>query len=115
MQSSKLNAPWLFFSIITKKRSIDLYLEEHQLLNWFYGIKKYLIDNEKPYKTISVHNFILTKTKLRLLQKLKEEYADKQSDQYKDLIDSILGEKGVQNFTFAKILLLYVKIKKPSI
>jgi predicted secreted protein len=118
MQSTSLNSPWLFFSIITEQRSVDLYMEETKLINWFYGIKKYLMENSMNYKIISVNNFILTRMKLRLINKLREL---KDVKQYKDIINNILQgmisyiiqiDKTVQSFSFVKILLLYLKIKK---
>ncbi len=39
-----------FIFIISKKRSVDLYLEDSQLINWFYGIKKHLKETDKKYK-----------------------------------------------------------------
>jgi hypothetical protein len=97
MQSSQLNAPWLFFSIMTKKRSIDLYLEDGQLINWFYGVKKHLKETDSKYKLISVNNFLLTKLKLRIIQKLKDDFTgpnkDKIDEKYKEIIAGILQGK----------------------
>jgi hypothetical protein len=97
MQSTQLNSPWLFFSIITPGRSVDLYMEEPQLISWFYGIKKYLKEKDMSHKAISVNNFILTKMKLKLINKLKEE---KDNKQYKELVSSILQ---------GKIILIFLK------
>jgi hypothetical protein len=91
MKSSNLNAPWLFFSIILKDKSLDFYLEENQLINWFYGIKKILQDNNSEYKLISVNNFLLTRMKFRLLQRLKEENSNNIEDKYKHLVSEILS------------------------
>ncbi len=88
MQSSQLNSPWLFLSIITRERSLDLYIEEPQLIKWFYGLKKHLRDMSHSYKLISVSKFVLTKTKLKLIHQLQEDNK-KSENKYKNLINSI--------------------------
>ena len=49
-----INSPWKFISIIIKERTIDLYCEDNQINNWFYGLKNYFNNNNMPYKIISV-------------------------------------------------------------
>jgi hypothetical protein len=106
--------------MIFKKRSVDLYLEDSQLINWFYGIKKHLKETDKKYKIISVNNFVLTKLKLRIMQKLKEDFSSsnkhKIDEKYKELVSGILNgkeiyflyflDKGIQSFSFVKILIM---------
>ena len=53
MKNSSLRCPHLFFSILTKKRSIDLYMDETALVKWFFGISQYLKENDQSYKLIS--------------------------------------------------------------
>ena len=72
MKSQQLKDPWLFFSFIMSDRSVDLYLEESKLCQWFYGLTYYLKKNKQKFKIISVNNFILTKMKLKLLHERKK-------------------------------------------
>jgi hypothetical protein len=99
LSSNELKSPWLFFSIVTKERSHDLYLDESKLNTWFYGFKYYLRKIEMPYKMISVHNFVFTRVKLKLMYLMKEHYAEKKTeDAYKSLIKNL--SKGKDLITF---------------
>lgn len=71
--NNKLIYPWLFFSIITHKRSIDLYMEEKDLVTWFYGIRKFLEFNNEIKKIISVGGFVISKLKMKMIYQLNEE------------------------------------------
>jgi hypothetical protein len=95
LKNSQLKSPWLFLSIITKKRSVDLYLEPGKLEEWFYGIKIFLNQINQSHKIISVYNFRLTKLKLNLINNLKEYYESKKitNDKYKEIINSIINGK----------------------
>lgn len=127
MKYTSLKNPWQFFSIITIDRSVDLYLEETKLNQWFYGIYYHLKKNESTRKIISVNNFLITKLKLKLMNNLKEHYElnrkIENNNPYKELINNLLQgkyifyfiaylDKGIQNFSFAKIFLLYLKAMK---
>ena len=71
-KNQKLNQPWLFFSFLINKKTVDFYLEEKNLNLWFYGIKIFLDMNEVSYKLISVNGFVLQKLKMKLIYELKE-------------------------------------------
>ena len=108
------NSPWKFFSIITKERSIDLFCEDNQINNWFYGFKYYLNNNNMSYKIISVNNFVLTKMKFKIVEKMRKNYQNdklKKSDNtIQQIVKDLCREKGIQNISFCKIMLLYHKI-----
>ena len=69
MKNSNLKYPHLFFSVLTKKRSIDLYMDENSLIKWFFGISHYLKEKKQSYKLISTSKFLITRLKLRMLLK----------------------------------------------
>jgi hypothetical protein len=99
LSANELKSPWLFFSIVTKERSHDLYLDEGKLNTWFYGIKCYLRRIDMPFKMISVHNFVFTRTKLKLMFLMKEHYGDKKAEKmntdnsYKGLVKCLAKGK----------------------
>jgi hypothetical protein len=96
LMSNELKSPWLFFSIVTKNRSHDLYLDEPKLNTWFYGIKYYLRKIDTPYKIISTYNFVFTRLKLKLMYMMKEHYNDKKADSaYKNLVSNLSKGKVV--------------------
>jgi hypothetical protein len=96
LSSNELKSPWLFFSIVTKERSHDLYLDESKLSTWFYGFKYYLRKIDSPYKIISTHNFVFTRLKLKLMYLMKEHYTDKKADAaYKNLVNNLSKGKCV--------------------
>lgn len=74
MKNSNLKYPHLFFSILTKKRSFDLYMDEDSLVKWFFGISHYLKEKKQSYKLISTSKFLITRLKLRMLLNLKDYY-----------------------------------------
>lgn len=74
MKNSSLKYPYLFFSFITKKRSLDLYMDEVSLTKWFYGISHWLKINNQKNKIMSTSKFLLTKIKLKMLYNLKDYY-----------------------------------------
>ena len=117
MKNSKLRSPWLFFSILTKKRSIDLYMDDVSLNKWFYGISHYLKENNSKYKIISVSKFLLTRLKLKMLYTLKEYYEkntqDLKNHKYgKILYDIIHGKfKKIFLLNFIQNLYLFFLIK----
>jgi len=94
MKNSNLRCPHLFFSVLTKKRSIDLYMDEDSLVKWFFGISHYLKENKQSYKIISTSKFLITKLKLRMLLNLKEYYQENitelKGNKYGKLINDIL-------------------------
>ena len=109
-----INSPWKFISIIIKERTIDLYCEDNQINNWFYGLKNYFNNNNMPYKIISVNQFVLTKMKFKIVNKLRTSFQNdklKENDnESKQIIKELGKEKGIQNISFCKILLLYNKL-----
>ena len=71
--STALQEPWLFLSLELPKRTIDFYMESEKILKkWFYGLKYLIENNNLNIKTMSVHSFIFTKLKLRLITELKD-------------------------------------------
>lgn len=64
---------------------------------------------DNKYKLISVNNFVLTKLKLRIIQKLKDDFngqnKDKIDEKYKELIAGIL--QGNKKISFTKIFKLF--------
>ena len=66
-----LNNKYLFFSIITKDRSIDLIFDNIEIeKKWFFGFQKYLINKNLIWKIPSTTNFILNKLKINILKTL---------------------------------------------
>ena len=66
-----LNNKYLFFSIITKERSLDLIFDNSEIeKKWFYGFKKYLKNKNYNWKISSTTNFILNKLKINILKTL---------------------------------------------
>ena len=116
MKNSSLRCPHLFLSILTKKRSIDLYMDELSLTKWFYGLSHFLKENKQKYKIMSTSKFLLTKLKLRMLMNLKEHY-EKNSMKMKNnkygkiLNDIVNGKKIFKNllFNFFINLILFFK------
>jgi hypothetical protein len=87
--------------IISKEKSVDLYLEEDKLSKWFYGIKYYLKLMNMKHKIISTSNFLLTKLKLKLIFRLKEDYDKNKitSVDYKNLVRSLIeGNVNIYNY-----------------
>ncbi len=113
--STNLKNPWLFLSIVTPARSTDLYMEENTLNTWFYGLRYYLRKKNMSHKIISVNNFVLTKLKLKLIYKIGSKKTANTENAYKNLVSNIAKEKQIQNLSFAKILLLYIKLENPKI
>ena len=107
MDKEIFNSPWLFFSIITKKRSYDFYIEQNKLIHWYYGLAFWLKQNKMTYKIISSSYFILNKIKLKAIQRLKDITSKNQMDKVDmKLIRGLISEKGIQRFSFIKIFLL---------
>ena len=103
--------PWRFMSFITNKRSIDLYLEDKELENWFYGLNCLAKDNGVEYKLISTNKFILTKIKLKIimkLKKLKKNISEDEKDNTKSkCIRKFVKIKSIESCSFAKIFYFY--------
>jgi hypothetical protein len=97
IKNSTLKNPWQFLSIITKDRSLDLYLEDLKLNQWFYGLTHHLRKKQCTNKIISVHNFIFTKLKLKLMNNLKETFENKkiENEQLKELINNLVQGKNI--------------------
>ena len=109
-----LQKPWNLLSIITKKRSIDLYCENDQIDTMFYGLKSFFIDKKILYKINSTNYFVLNKIKLKIAIKLKNKYIDKKTgDKSKipPIITELINESGIQKISFTKLILIYNKYK----
>ena len=105
--------PWRFMSFVTYQRSIDLYFEGEQLKSWFYGLKFYYDDSSIPYKMTSCNKFVLTMMKFKIVYKLRNAYQNgqlKEDSGLKDIVRDLAQEKGIQNFSFIKLFLLYNKL-----
>ena len=106
-----LRMPWRFLSIITRARSIDLYCDDDQLDNVFYGFKYLFVDKKMPYKINSSNYFFLNKIKLKLSIKLKRKYEEEGEENYPNIVKQLSKEKAIQNISFTKLFLLYNKYK----
>ena len=115
---SFFKAPWRFMSFITKKRSIDLYLEDKELENWFYGLKCFTKDNGVEYKLISTNQFVLTKIKLKIvmkLKKLKKNISEEEKDNTKSkFIRKFVKIKSIESCSFTKLFYFYHLIDDDS-
>ncbi len=98
MKNSNLRWPHLFFSILTNKRSIDLYMDEVSLVKWFHGVSYFLKQNNQKYKIISTSKFLLTRLKLRMLINLKEHYEKNSSELKNNKFGKILQNIVMGNY-----------------
>ena len=107
-----LRAPWRFISFILKKKSVDLYCEDEQVDNWFYGMKDFTRDNNVEYKILSTNKFVLNKIKYRIAIKLKVEIDNGNIVEEKsvELVKKLIKEKAFHNISFSKLILLYNKL-----
>ena len=107
-------------SLMMSKRSVDFYFEsEEALTNWFYGLSYFIKSVNLTTKLPTLSQFVLRKTKLKLIQKLKEIAEKDEKNPNKSLL--ILtqlnnyittNEMGFHSLTFIQVLLLYSKIKE---
>ena len=100
--------PWRFLSLITRSRSIDFYCDDEQIDNMFYGLKSFFVDYEVPFKINTTNYFILTKLKMKLCVEMKKKYLAKK-DHIPKIVKGLLCEKGIQNISFAKLILIFNK------
>ena len=107
-----LREPWKFISFILKKKSVDLYCENEQVDNWFYGMKDFTRDNSVEYKILSTNKFVLNKIKYRIAIKLKVEIDNGNIVEEKsvELVKKLIKEKAFHNISFSKLILLYNKL-----
>lgn len=106
-----LRIPWRILSIITRKRSIDLYCDDNQINYMFYGLKYFFIDNKVPYKINSTNYFVINKIKLKIAIILKQKFKDEEKENIPNIIKLLIKEKSIQNISFTKLFLLYNKYK----
>ena len=106
-----LRFPWRFISIITKSRSIDLYCDDEQLNNMFYGLKCFFIDKMMPHKINSTNYFVLNKIKLKIAVVLKKKYKRKEEN-IPNIIQKLSNEKAIQSISFTKLFLIFNKFIK---
>ena len=106
-----LRIPWRILSIITKKRSIDLYCDDNQINYMFYGLKYFFIDNKVAYKINSTNYFVINKIKLKIAIILKQNFKDEDKENIPNIIKLLIKEKSIQNISFTKLFLLYNKYK----
>ena len=106
-----LRFPWRILSLITKKRSIDLYCEDDQLDNLVYGLKQFTNDNNISYKIFSANKFVLNKIKykivLKLMKVIKNIEINDKNDKYITLVRGLSSEVRIHTISFAKLFLLY--------
>jgi hypothetical protein len=103
-----LRTPWRILSIFTKKRSLDLYCEDEQMDNWFYGLKFFTDKNKVNYKIISSNKFILSKIKYKIVSQLTQ-YSDKDKKS-NALIKKLYQGKEIHKISFTKLMLLYFNL-----
>ena len=105
--------PWRILSFVTKKRTIDLYCDDEQLNNWFYGLKQFTNDNNISYKIFSTNKFVLNKVKYKIVLKLNKAIKNQkieENNEYTHLIKQLCREVGIHNISFAKMIILYNKL-----
>ena len=106
-----LRIPWRLLSIITRKRSIDLYCDDNQINYMYYGLKYFFIDNKVAYKINSTNYFVINKIKLKIAIILKQNFKDEDKENIPNIIKLLIKEKSIQNISFTKLFLLYNKYK----
>jgi len=106
-----IRIPWRILSIITRKRSIDLYCDDNQINYMFYGLKYFFIDNKVAYKINSTNYFLINKIKLKIAIILKQKFKDEDKENIPNIIKLLIKEKSIQNISFTKLFLLYNKYK----
>ena len=110
---SNSDQPWLYMSFIFKEGSIDLFLNEEQVKQWFYGLSRHLNIIGKDYKIISKCKFILNRCKMKMANELIT-YSKKGliKDSNSNSIIKNLNTNGNNKISFIKLFLLYNKIHK---
>ena len=100
-------------SFIFKEGSIDLFLNEEQVKQWFYGLSRHLNIIGKDYKIISKCKFILNRCKMKMANELIT-YTKKGliKDSNSNSIIKNLNTNGNNKISFIKLFLLYNKIHK---
>ena len=112
LNQKHINSPWLFLSIFYKNKTLDLYLEHAKLLKWFYGFYGFFKMYQCPNKICSVRYFLSNRIKLQAINNLKElsNESENLSEKDQNIIRHLSNDKGIQKFSFCKIILLYNKI-----
>ena len=110
---SNSDQPWLYMSFIFKEGSIDLFLNEEQVKQWFYGLSRHLNIIGKDYKIISKCKFILNRCKMKMANELIT-YTKKGliKDSNSNSIIKNLNTNENNKISFIKLFLLYNKIHK---
>ncbi len=110
---SNSDQPWLYMSFIFKEGSIDLFLNEEQVKQWFYGLSRHLNIIGKDYKIISKCKFILNRCKMKMANELIN-YSKKGliKDSNSNATIKNLNTNGNNKISFIKLFLLYNKIHK---
>ena len=110
---SNSDQPWLYMSFIFKEGSIDLFLNEEQVKQWFYGLSRHLNIIGKDYKIISKCKFILNRCKMKMANELIT-YSKKGliKDSNSNSTIKNLNTNGNNKISFIKLFLLYNKIHK---
>lgn len=117
-KTENLTKSWLYLSIITDKRSIDLCLKEDQINDWFFGLNHFVKKNSLPVHIMTVSGFAIKKIKLKLLQKLKDLFETQDEKSAIKSIDLFIlmnkylknNQLGLDFISFSKVLLLYIKL-----
>jgi len=122
LKSSKFKNQAQFLSLVSKKKSVDLYLDEHRIKTWFYGLS-YIIETKKlPVQIMTRFSFIIAKVKLQLIDKIKTIFDSDVKNPNKTLLIftqlqnfAKSNEFGLNSLPFIKIFLLYLKISNINI
>ena len=109
-----LRTPWKFISFILKKKSVDLYCEDDQVDNWFYGLKSFTEENSVEFKIMSTNKFVINKIKYRMPLNLKTAIKEKKikDENIIEIVNRIVKEKAFHKISFVKLILLYNKSMK---
>ena len=129
-KTPQFKQPWLYMSFIMNKSSIDLFMNEEQIINWFFGLNEMKIKNGLTnLKIMTCRGFVVKKLKLKLIQKLKDDliFEEKTDEGKEDNIKKMssikkdmvivtqmkkflkVNQLGLDQLSFAKVLLLYIK------
>ena len=134
-KTPQLKQPWLYLSFQMQKSSIDLFMKEDQIVSWMFGINEIIQRNSWSNVMIMTSSgFVVKKFKLKMINRLKEELVEDEKIDEKDnkatesqikktsgikkdmlIVTQIkkflkLNPLGLDQLSFAKVLLLYIKI-----
>ena len=93
---------------------MDLYCEDDQVDNWFYGLKSFTEENSVEFKIMSTNKFVINKIKYRMPLNLKTAIKEKKikDENIIEIVNRIVKEKAFHKISFVKLILLYNKSMK---